>query len=137
MNIMIQGIPYTASSVLRIVPETDEVQVIGDFQVGEWKWHGKFSLCNMSFSSHYMLIGGTNSLVNLYHCSLIGGMLSPENGVIYGFPAHSDVVLCIDTNIADCEVNDNNWRVSTIPIEKHKDDNDSDDLRYKWLGECF
>lgn len=58
--------------------------------------------------------------------------MAPSNGVIYAFPAHSSEVLCIDTNPSS--LSDNLWRLSTIPIEKHKDDNVSDDLRYKWLG---
>ena len=85
--------PYTATGVLRIDPKTDSVQVLGDFPVGEWKWHG--------------------------------GLLAKSTGVIYAFPAHSNEVLCIDTNVkkgsssdgevVDCD-DDESWRVSTIPI---------------------
>ena len=58
-----------------------------------------------------------------------GGLLAKSTGVIYAFPAHSNEVLCIDTNIResnDCD------RVSTIPIQRHEDDTDSPDLQYKW-----
>lgn len=64
----------------------------------------------------------------------IGGLLAPSNGVIYGFPAHSNVVLCVDTNPT---TNDDHNRVSTIPIEKGPLDNDPDDLQYKWLGGSY
>ncbi len=79
-----------------------------------------------------------------------GGLLAKSTGVIYAFPAHSDEVLCIDTNVdhrrrcsLDEKKNDDNdddigegvdedWRVSTIPIHRHESDTDSSDLRYKW-----
>lgn len=63
-----------------------------------------------------------------------GGLLAKSTGVIYAFPAHSNEVLCIDTNIRRDKENrdDNTWRVSTIPIKRHPDDTDSPDLHYKW-----
>eukprot|EP00578_Thalassiosira_sp_NH16_P002026 CAMPEP_0181131978 /NCGR_PEP_ID=MMETSP1071-20121207/30747_1 /TAXON_ID=35127 /ORGANISM="Thalassiosira sp., Strain NH16" /LENGTH=509 /DNA_ID=CAMNT_0023218275 /DNA_START=353 /DNA_END=1882 /DNA_ORIENTATION=+ len=106
--------PYTATGVLRIDPKTDSVQVLGDFPVGEWKWHG--------------------------------GLLAKSTGVIYAFPAHSNEVLCIDTNVkkgsssdgevVDCD-DDESWRVSTIPIQRHENDTDSPNLKYKWLGGSY
>jgi hypothetical protein len=124
--------PYTATGVLRIDPRTDNVQVIGHFPYGGYKWHG--------------------------------GLLAKSTGVIYAFPAHSNEVLCIDTNVDrrrrrrhsldEKKHDDNNnekddgigegrvvdeesessssWRVSTIPIHRHEKDTDSPDLRYKW-----
>lgn len=64
-----------------------------------------------------------------------GGLLCRRTGRIYAFPAHSNEVLCIDTNIRDGDGGgDHEWRVSTIPIQRHEDDTDPPDLRYKWLG---
>lgn len=37
----IYGMPYTATGVLRINPRTDDVQILGDFPAGGYKWHGK------------------------------------------------------------------------------------------------
>jgi len=99
--------PYTASGVLRINPQNDNVQVIGDFPPNNYLWHG--------------------------------GLLAKNTGVIYAFPAHSNEVLCIDTNVRDDEYEDGDesWRVSTIPILRHEDDTDSPDLQYKWLGGSY
>ena len=105
----IYGVPYTASGVLRIDPSLDDVQVLGNFPRGGWKWHG--------------------------------GLMAPSNGVIYAFPAHSNRVLCIDTNKhppnQNQDQNDQQWRISTIPIHKHSLDKDPDTLRYKWLGGAY
>lgn len=102
----IYGMPYTATGVLRINPRDDSVQILGNFPLGGWKWHG--------------------------------GLLSLETGVIYAFPAHSNEVLCIDSNIRECNKTDNDsWRVSTIPIKRHESDTDSPDLTYKWLGGSY
>eukprot|EP00571_Detonula_confervacea_P013273 CAMPEP_0172300386 /NCGR_PEP_ID=MMETSP1058-20130122/2487_1 /TAXON_ID=83371 /ORGANISM="Detonula confervacea, Strain CCMP 353" /LENGTH=465 /DNA_ID=CAMNT_0013010147 /DNA_START=472 /DNA_END=1869 /DNA_ORIENTATION=+ len=104
--------PYTAKGVLRINPKNDAVEVLGDFPANEWKWHG--------------------------------GLLAKSTGVIYAFPAHSNEVLCIDTNIRSKknfedgeDDNDESWRVSTIPIQRHENDTDSPDLQYKWLGGSY
>lgn len=68
-----------------------------------------------------------------------GGLLAKSTGVIYAFPAHSNEVLCIDTNVRDNgeEDGDETWRVSTIPIQRHENDTDSPDLQYKWLGGSY
>jgi hypothetical protein len=108
----IYGMPYTATGVLRIDPSNDHVEVLGDYPEGGWKWHG--------------------------------GLLAHSTGVIYAFPAHSNEVLCVDTNIKCCNeqgekgddngaaaVVDQSWRVSTIPIQRHEDDTDPHDLKYK------
>ena len=103
--------PYTARGVLRVNPQDDSVQVIGNYPTGGWKWHG--------------------------------GLLAKSTGVIYAFPAHSNEVLCIDTNVrskseedvdgnGDGNDDDELWRVSTIPIQRHENDTDSPDLQYKW-----
>lgn len=75
--------------------------------------------------------------------------MAHSTGVIYAFPAHSNEVLCVDTNIKennndDTDINtdtdavvDESWRVSTIPIQRHKDDTDPHDLQYKWLGGSY
>jgi hypothetical protein len=89
---------------LRIDPKTDDVQVLGDYPFGGYKWHG--------------------------------GLLAHSTGVIYAFPAHANEVLCVDTNVND-KRNDQSWRVSTIPIHRHKDDTDDDDQQYKWLGGAY
>lgn len=106
----IYGMPYTATGVLRIDPTDDSVQILGSFPSGGWKWHG--------------------------------GLLAPMTGVIYAFPAHSNEVLCVDSNPHNSNDNDdenknNQWRVTTIPIQRHKDDTDSADLPYKWLGGSY
>ena len=58
-----------------------------------------------------------------------GGLLAKSTGVIYAFPAHSNEVLCIDTNVRDDgggdDDKDESWRVSTIPIHRHENDMDS------------
>ena len=82
-----------------------------------------------------------------------GGLLAQSTGVIYAFPAHSNEVLCVNTNphpskdssnspsvsssSSSQEIDDSNdlWRISTIPIKRHDEDSDEDDLQYKWLGE--
>ena len=86
-----------------------------------------------------------------------GGLLAKSTGVIYAFPAHSNEVLCVDTNVDrrrrrhsldekkhhDEDIGEggvvdeesessSSWRVSTIPIHRHEKDTDSPDLRYKW-----
>ena len=77
----------------------------------------------------------TSSQLSFFFSFLFeGGLLAPSNGVIYGFPAHSNVVLCVDTNPT---IDDDNSRVSTIPIEKGPFDDDPDDLQYKWLGGSY
>ena len=62
--------------------------------------------------------------------------MAKSAGVIYAFPAHSNEVLCIDTNVRDDgggdDDKDESWRVSTIPIHRHENDMDSPDLQYKW-----
>ena len=70
--------------------------------------------------------------------------MAKSTGVIYAFPAHSNEVLCIDTNVRDDgddeggddeggdDDEDEPWRVSTIPIHRHENDMDSPDLQYKW-----
>lgn len=99
--------PYTATGVLRINPNNkDSVEVIGHFPQDS---HGGWK----------------------WH----GGLLAKSTGVIYAFPAHSNEVLCIDTNVRDGEEEqgaDQSWRVSTIPIKRHENDTDSPDLQYKW-----
>ena len=98
--------PYTATGVLRINPNTDSVEVIGNYPESGWKWHG--------------------------------GLLAKSTGVIYAFPAHSNEVLCIDTNPREEDDNDDqSWRVNTIPIHRHENDTDSPDLQYKWLGGSY
>ncbi|KAL7550333.1 hypothetical protein ACHAWF_013591 [Thalassiosira exigua] len=67
-----------------------------------------------------------------------GGLLAKSTGVIYAFPAHSNEVLCIDTNSRpEREGEDEEWRVSTIPIQRHSHDADRPSLRYKWLGGSY
>lgn len=103
----IYGMPYTATGVLRIDPKTDSVQILGSFPSGGYKWHG--------------------------------GLLAPSTGVIYAFPAHSNEVLCVDTNnyAGEGSNDDGLWRVSTIPIHRHENDDDPHDLQYKWLGGSY
>lgn len=107
--------PYAATGVLRIDPRTDTVDVIGDFSKGGYKWHG--------------------------------GLLSKTTGIIYAFPCHANEVLCIDTNIrskAATTTEDESWRVSTIPINRHEGDSDESAYKpqkfwgqYKWLGGSY
>lgn len=66
-----------------------------------------------------------------------GGLLCGATGIIYAFPAHENVVLCIDTKPYDDDGLDQSWRVSTIPIHRHKDDTDPPDMPYKWLGGSY
>lgn len=66
-----------------------------------------------------------------------GGLLAPQTGIIYAFPAHSNEVLCVDTNVREDSTGDESWRVSTIPIKRHEGDTDSPDLPYKWLGGSY
>ena len=69
---------------------------------------------------------------------MAGGLLAPQTGVIYAFPAHTDEVLCVDSNLCESkEHNDESWRVSTIPIKRHAGDTDPHDLPYKWLGGSY
>jgi hypothetical protein len=65
-----------------------------------------------------------------------GGLLAPQTGVIYAFPAHSNEVLCVDTNLRD-NSQDESLRVTTIPINRHANDTDSHSLQYKWLGGSY
>ena len=73
-----------------------------------------------------------------------GGLLARSTGVIYAFPAHSNEVLCVDTNIKTNKLQsmgeddaDESWRVSTIHIQRHENDTDPHDLQYKWLGGSY
>ena len=36
----IYGMPYTATGVIRIDPRTDSVEILGDYPIGGYKWHG-------------------------------------------------------------------------------------------------
>ncbi len=104
----IYGMPYTAMGVLRINPKNDKVEVLGNYPSGGYKWHG--------------------------------GLLAKSTGVIYAFPAHSNEVLCVDTNNHshnDDGLEDQSWRVSTIPIHRHVNDRDDHKLQYKWLGGSY
>lgn len=68
----------------------------------------------------------------------VGGLLARSTGFIYAFPAHSNEVLYVDTNIASQQEEvDESWRVGTIPINRHENDTDADDLQYKWLGGSY
>lgn len=51
-----------------------------------------------------------------------GGLLAKSTGVIYAFPAHSNEVLCIDTN-----VDRRRRRRHSLDEKKHYDDNEKDD----------
>lgn len=69
-----------------------------------------------------------------------GGLIAHSTGFIYAFPAHSNEVLYVDTNIRKEQEQhslDQSWRVGTIPIQRHQDDTDSPDLQYKWLGGSY
>ena len=80
----------------------------------------------------------TWAYLSLYYS--LGGLLAKSTGVIYAFPAHSNEVLCVDTNIHDdnSDLNeDQSWRVSAIPIKRHADDIDQPELQYKWLGGSY
>eukprot|EP00986_Skeletonema_menzelii_P003583 scaffold1118_cov150-Skeletonema_menzelii.AAC.29 len=66
-----------------------------------------------------------------------GGLLAPQTGIIYAFPAHSNEVLCVDTNVREDSTGDESWRVNTIPIKRHEGDTDPPDLSYKWLGGSY
>jgi len=57
--------------------------------------------------------------------------------VIYAFPAHTNEVLCVDTNPRVGMPADESWRLSTIPIKRHTGDKDPPDLTYKWLGGSY
>ena len=74
------------------------------------------------------------------HITYKGGLLAHSTGFIYAFPAHSNEVLCVDSN-PDKNTNgdegDQSWRVSTIPIQRHENDTDPHDLQYKWLGGSY
>ena len=36
----IYGMPYTATGVIRIDPRTDSVEILGEYPLGGYKWHG-------------------------------------------------------------------------------------------------
>lgn len=141
-------IPSNAERVLKVDVLTDAVTEIGPaFKEGQNKWYGGIKgkdgcIYGMPYTASGVLrVDPTTDDVQVLGNFPVGGwkwhggLMSPANGVIYAFPAHSNEVLCVDTNIRQGE--DQNWRVSTVPIQKHPNDKDPDDLRYKWLGGAY
>eukprot|EP00559_Dactyliosolen_fragilissimus_P003459 CAMPEP_0184859660 /NCGR_PEP_ID=MMETSP0580-20130426/4646_1 /TAXON_ID=1118495 /ORGANISM="Dactyliosolen fragilissimus" /LENGTH=562 /DNA_ID=CAMNT_0027356431 /DNA_START=32 /DNA_END=1720 /DNA_ORIENTATION=- len=104
----IYGMPYTATGVLRINPITDEVQLLGNFPQGGYKWHG--GLMAPSTGVIYAFPAHMNTVL------CVDTNSSPP------------------LSAAPMTIKDDEWRVSTIPIKRGPDDTDSDDLQYKWLG---
>jgi len=142
-------IPSNAEHVLKVHLATETVQEIGPpLSDGQNKWYGGIKgrddcIYGMPYTATGVLrIDPKTDDVQVlgdypfggykWH----GGLLAHSTGVIYAFPAHANEVLCVDTNVND-KRNDQSWRVSTIPIHRHKDDTDDDDQQYKWLGGAY
>lgn len=64
-----------------------------------------------------------------------GGVKS-KLGSIYAFPAHADTVLKIDTTVRGQDHDDDNDKISLLPIHRAPYDQDTV-TRYKWLGGCI
>ena len=147
-------VPSNAQHVLKVhLNGSDIVEEIGPkLSAGQNKWYGGIKgldgcIYGMPYTATGVLrINPKNDSVEIlgnfpsggwkWH----GGLLSPETGVIYAFPAHSNEVLCVDSNIntlQDSNCDDGSWRVSTIPIKRHEEDTDPPDLKYKWLGGSY
>lgn len=145
-------VPSNAQHVLKVhLDGSNKVEEIGPkLSVGQNKWYGGIKgldgcIYGMPYTATGVLrINPWDDTVQIlgdfpsggwkWH----GGLLSPETGVIYAFPAHSNEVLCVDSNLRhDSKSNDDSWRVSTIPIQRHESDTDPPDLTYKWLGGSY
>jgi hypothetical protein len=143
--------PSNAQHVLKVnLDGSDKVEEIGPkLSVGQNKWYGGIKgldgcVYGMPYNATGVLrINPKDDSVEVlgdyptggwkWH----GGLLAPQTGVIYAFPAHSNEVLCVDTNMRDVTTGDESWRVSTIPIKRHEGDTDPHDLPYKWLGGSY
>jgi methyltransferase-like protein 6 len=144
-------VPSYAQHVLKVYLDgSDKVVEIGpQLSVGQNKWYGGIKgidgcIYGMPYTATGVLrINPKDDSVDVlgnfpsggwkWH----GGLLAPQTGVIYAFPAHSNEVLCVDTNVRGDINHDESWRVSTIPIKRHEGDTDPHDLRYKWLGGSY
>jgi hypothetical protein len=145
-------VPSNALHVLKVCLDgTDRVEEIGpELPEGQNKWYGGIKgvdgcIYGMPYTATGVLrINPWDDSVKIlgnfpaggwkWH----GGLLAPQTGVIYAFPAHTDEVLCVDSNLCESkEHNDESWRVSTIPIKRHAGDTDPHDLPYKWLGGSY
>lgn len=145
-------IPSNAQYVLKVhLDGSDRVEEIGEqLPVGQNKWYGGIkgvdgAIYGMCYTANGVLrINPKDDSVRVlgdfpsggwkWH----GGLLAPQTGFIYAFPAHSNEVLCVDTNVReDRHGGDESWRVSTIQIQRHEGDTDSPDLKYKWLGGSY
>ena len=100
----IYGIPYTANHVLKIIPETQEVVMLGDFSdvPGGWKWHGGTLApdgCIYGFPSHAERVLKINCMTG--ETKLIGPKFPGKykwgggavglDGNVYGMPSDTDV----------------------------------------------
>lgn len=143
--------PSNAQRVLKVnLDGSDTVEEIGPkLSEGQNKWYGGIEgldgcVYGMPYNATGVLrINPKNDSVEVLgdypsgRWKWHGGLLAPQNGVIYAFPAHSNEVLCVDTNARDETTGDESWRVSTIPIKRHERDTDPPDLSYKWLGGSY
>jgi hypothetical protein len=142
-------IPSNAEHVLKVNLDSEIVEEIGPaMEDGQNKWYGGIAgrdgcIYGMPYTATGVLridpktddvqvLGNFPSGGYKWH----GGLLAHSTGIIYAFPAHSNEVLCVDTNV-NVDMNDEAWRVSTIPIKRHEKDQDPHDLQYKWLGGSY
>jgi hypothetical protein len=144
-------VPSNAVHVLKVNLATEAVEEIGPpLPEGQNKWYGGIlgndgCIYGMCYTATGVLridpkydsveiIGEFPEGNYKWH----GGLLCHKTGIIYAFPAHENVVLCVDTKLKDdCFGTDQSWRVSTIPIQRHQGDKDSPDLQFKWLGGSY
>ncbi len=140
-------IPSNAEHVLKVNLGTEIVEEIGQpLTKGQNKWYGGIigkdgCIYGMPYTASGVLRINpkTDSVQVLGHFpwegyKWHGGLLAQSTGVIYAFPAHSNEVLCVDTN-PNIELDED--RISTIPIERHDGDTDCSSLTYKWLGGSY
>ncbi len=140
-------IPSNAEHVLKVNLSTEIVEEIGQpLTRGQNKWYGGIigkdgCIYGMPYTASGVLRINpkTDSVQVLGHFpwegyKWHGGLLAHSTGVIYAFPAHSNEVLCVNTN-PNIELDED--RISTIPIERHDEDTDSSSLTYKWLGGSY
>jgi len=117
----IYGVPYSASNVLRIDANTDEVTLLGDYGLNKYNWHGGVKSyrngCIYCFPAHHSEVlkidtsqscgaGERLSLVpirrppydsdKVTRYKWLGGSVGAD-GNVYGMPSDASSILRIDT----------------------------------------
>ena len=102
----IWGMPYNASTLLKIQPSTGEVREIGSFPLGGWKWHGgtksgDYIIGIPSHAESVLLIEPSTEKYWLLGSGYVGkykwgGAQTDADGMVWAIPSDVDYALRID-----------------------------------------